>query len=295
MKNILTLICLTIVLVACQKEIEFKGNAKANVLVLNGVVENDSVFRIFLERSSFFLSNEVSGANEISSGAEVKLTNLTSGEVFTLTQSTVGNRYDFPFVTTPNTRFKIEVSHPSYPSISSEMTTTSKVNLTTVDSVTVVKNQENRLKITFNWNDPSEENYYMVRIKQDISAPDFEYTEFLYMESTDPSIDNSNNTDIDGSVYPVNTYLFDDKKFNGQQKEIEFLCYYYNPNTDPFNPVTENIYCQLITMDKATYLYYQSASANANSDFFSEPVKVLSNIENGFGIFGTLNYSVKKL
>ena len=295
MKQFIILLASIFTLLSCQKEIEFKGNAKANVLVLNGVVENDSVFRVFLERSSFFLSNEVGGANEISSGAEVKLTNLTSGEVFTMTQSTVGNRYDFPFVTTPNTRFKIEVSHPSYTSISSEMTTTSKVNLLAVDSVTVVKNQENRLKITFNWNDPIGENYYMVRIKQDVSTPDYEYTEFLYMESTDPSIDNSNNTDIDGSVYAVNTYLFNDSKFNGQSKQIEFLCYYYNPNYDPFNPVNEEITCELITMDKATYLYYQSASANANSDFFSEPVKVLSNIENGFGIFGTLNYSVKKL
>jgi len=295
MKNILTLIYLTIVLAACQKEIEFNGKSKASVLVLNGVVENDSTFRIFLERSVFFLSSESENAKHISSGALVNVTNLSSGEVYTLTQSTVGNRYDFPFITTSNTRYKIEVSHPSYPSISSEMTTTSKVNLTAVDSITVVKNQENRLKITFKWNDPSEENYYMVRIKQDVTTPDYDYSEFLYMESTDPSIDNSNNTDIDGSVYAVNSYLFDDKKFNGQQKEISFLCYYYNPNTNPFSPATENIYCQLITMDKATYLYYKSASANAYSDFFSEPVKVLSNIENGFGIFGTLNYSVKKL
>ncbi|NBX80899.1 MAG: DUF4249 domain-containing protein [Flavobacteriales bacterium] len=295
MKKLIFLSISLILFGACQKEIEFKGNAKANVLVLNGVVENDSVFSVFLERSSFFLSSEVSGANEISSGALLKVTNLTSGEVFTMTQSTVGNRYDFPFVTAPNTRFKIEVSHPSYPSISSEMTTISKVNITSVDSVTVIKNQENRMKVNFKWNDPSEENYYMVRIKQAVSAPDFEYTEYLYMESTDPSIDNSNNTDIDGSVYPVNSYLFDDKKFNGQQKEIDFVCSYYYPNNDPLNPVTEIISCELISMNKETYLYYVSMQANVESDFFSEPVKVLSNIKNGFGIFGTLNYSVKKL
>jgi hypothetical protein len=48
-------------------------------------------------------------------------------------------------------------------------------------------------------------------------------------------------------------------------------------------------------MNKETYLYYVSTQANINSDFFSEPVKVLSNIENGFGIFGSLNYSFKKL
>lgn len=295
MKKLIFLSISLILFGACQKEIEFKGNAKANVLVLNGVVENDSVFSVFLERSSFFLSSEVSGANEISSGALIKVTNLTSGEVFTMTQSTVGNRYDFPFVTASNTRFKIEVSHPSYPSISSEMTTISKVNITSVDSVTVIKNQENRLKVNFKWNDPSEENYYMVLIKQAVSAPDFEYTEYLYMESTDPSIDNTNNTDIDGSVYPVNSYLFDDKKFNGQQKEIDFVCSYYYPNNDPLNPVTEIISCELISMNKETYLYYVSMQANVESDFFSEPVKVLSNIKNGFGIFGTLNYSVKKL
>jgi len=295
MKQFLSLLIVLFLLVSCQKEIEFKGNSKTSLLVLNGVVENDSTFRIFLERSVFFLSNEAADAKYITSGAEVKVTNLSTNEVFILNQSTSVNLYAFPFVTTPNTRYKIEVSHPSYPSISSEMTSTSKVNLLAVDSVTVIKNQENRLKITFNWNDPSTENYYMVRIKQTVSAPEFEYDEYLYMESSDVAIDNSNNTDIDGSVYPVDSYLFNDSKFNGQQKEIEFICYYYNPNTDPFNPAAEDLYCELISMNKETYLYYVSMKANMESDFFSEPVKVLSNIENGFGIFGTLNYSVKKL
>ncbi|MEN9303302.1 MAG: hypothetical protein RL264_1731 [Bacteroidota bacterium] len=297
MKKLILLSILSVLVMSCQKEIEFKGKSKDPVMVLNGVVENDSLFRVYLERSVFFLSSENASVKYISSGALLKVTNLTTGEVYTMNESTFPspNLYEFPFITTPNTQYKIEVTHPDYPSISAEMITTAKVNLNSVDTVSVIKNQEKLLKITFNWNDPTTENYYMVRVRQDIESAEYSYTNYLYMSSTDLSIDNSTNTDIDGSVYPTNTFLFTDTKFNGQQKSMEFLANYYSPSDDPMNPVDEKVYCELISMNKATYLYYVSMTASLQTDFFSEPVKVLSNINNGFGIFGSLNYSVKKL
>jgi hypothetical protein len=85
--------------------------------------------------------------------------------------------------------------------------------------------------------------------------------------------------------------MFDDKKFNGQTKSIEILFNYNEPYIDPLDPATIVNDLYLITMNRETYQYYVSMKKNISMDFFSEPVKVFTNITTGFGICGTLNYS----
>jgi hypothetical protein len=276
---------------SCQKEIEYKGPGKDPRLVLNGVVENDSVFRLSLEKTVFFLSNESSEAKYITSGATINVTNLSTNQSYSLNQSNAGNLYEFPFVVTSDTKYKVSVVHPDYPSIESEMTTTSKVEIISVDTSTVVKDQQNFLKARITWNDPSSENYYMIRVKSKYYSANQYYEYPYYLLSNDVSVDNSQNTDIDGSVYPVSDLMFDDKKFNGQTKSIEILFNYNEPYIDPLDPATIVNDLYLITMNRETYQYYVSMKKNISMDFFSEPVKVFTNITNGFGIFGTLNYS----
>lgn len=281
-----------IILFGCQKEIKYEGTGKNSLMVLNGVVENDSVFRIRLERSVFFLSNEPETDKYITTGATVNVTNLSTNQTYTLNQSTNGNVYDFPFIVTPNTKFKIDVSHPSFPTIESEMTTTAKVDIVSIDTASIVKNQQPYLKTRITWNDPSQsDNYYMIRMKSNYNSAIESYEYPLYLLSNDASVDNSENTDIDGSIYPVSDLMFNDDKFNGQTKTLEFLTSFYPYYSDPSNPATVSYDIYLITMNKETYQYYVSMKKNVNMDFFSEPVKVYSNILNGFGIFGTLNYS----
>lgn len=289
--QILSLV-LIFVLHGCQKEIEYNGPGKDSVMVLNGVVENDSIFRIRLERSVFFLSNEPETDKYITSGATVNVTNINTNQTYTLNQSTSGNVYDFPFTVTPNTKFKINVSHPSYPTIESEMTTTTKVDIVSVDTASIIKDQQPYLKTRLTWNDPSAtDNYYIIRMKSTYTSTNESYEYPLYLLSNDVSVDNSENTDIDGSIYPVSDLMFNDDKFNGQTKTLEFLTSFYPHYSEPSNPSTVSYDIYLITMNKETYQYYVSMKKNIYMDFFSEPVKVYSNILNGFGIFGTLNYS----
>jgi hypothetical protein len=278
-------------LVSCQKEIEYNGPGKDPRLVLNGAVENDSIFRLSLEKTVFFLSNESSDAKYINAGATINVTNLTTNQSYSLNQSNAGNFYEFPFLVSPDTKYKVSVTHPDYPTIESEMTTTSKVEIISVDTSTIVKDQQNFLKARIKWNDPSTENYYMIRVKSKYSSANEYYEYPYYLLSNDVSIDNSQNTDINGSVYSVTDLMFNDKLFNGNEKTLEVLFNYNQPYIDPLNPATVVNDLYLITMNKETYQYYVSMKKNISMDFFSEPVKVFTNITNGFGIFGTLNYS----
>jgi hypothetical protein len=265
---------------SCQKEIEYNGPGKDTRLVLNGVVENDSIFRLSLEKTIFFLSNEPVEAKYITSGATINVTNLSTKQSYSLNQSNVGDLYEFPFFVTPDTKYSVSVTHPDYNSIESEITTTSKVDIISVDTSTIVKDQQNFLKVRITWNDPSTENYYMIRVKSKYASANEYYEYPYYLLSNDVSIDNSQNTDIDGSIYPVSDLMFDDTKFNGQTKTLEVLFNYNNPYIDPFNPATIVNELYLITMNKETFKYYVSLKKNVNMDFFSEPVKVFTNITN---------------
>ena len=67
--------------------------------------------------------------------------------------------------------------------------------------------------------------------------------------------------------------------------------YYIDPNTGGFYQViltslSEEAYKYFVTLDR----YYM-----ANGDFFAEPVQVISNIENGLGIFGGKSTDEKSL
>lgn len=282
-KKVLCALCFSVSLLSCKKEIQYKGEGKDPVLVLNGLVENDSTFKVYLEKSSFFISNDPEENNFIKTGANLKLTNVSSGEVFTMNQSTVDNVYEFPFVTPPNTKFKIEVSYPNYPSISSEMTSVSKVDLINVDTSSYSTTKGLMKKAVLKWNDPIGENYYMVKVINTQAQSSSSYDE--YFTSKDQSI--TDNVNLDGSENYYQEIYLTDELFEGKLKQLEVNFMTFN-----LNPPLKYTY-KLITISKEIYLYGVAIRKNANVDgvLTGEPVKVYSNISEGLGIFGSMSLS----
>ncbi len=289
MKNKLALIKYSLLLflfalISCEKEIQYKGEGKDPVLVLNGINENDSIFRIYLERSYFFLSNESQSDKYIKTGATVTLTNLSSGEIFTMTNSSLDNKYEFPFVTSQNVKFKIEVSHPDYESISAEMTTVPKINLNAVDTSTFESNNGTRKKAVLKWNDPVGKNFYFVKVS--VFNPEGAYTNMQYFSCLDPVFEDGGSSIVGESEYPE--IYFTDELFDGNEKTLEIDFYSYKTDSIQNAPIYTY---SLISMNKETYQYFISVKKASNVGFFTEPVKVFSNINNGFGIFGSMNFS----
>jgi hypothetical protein len=276
-------------LFACQKEIEYDGPGRDPRLVVNAIVKVDSTFTVYLERTSFFLSEEPIEARYISSGATITVTNNTTGQSFVMTQATSGNRYDFPFTTQALTNYSIEVSYPDYPTVYASMTSVPNVALQSVDTMQVVYDNQQMMQGTFNWSDPPGKNYYLIKIIEDYSDPFYSYSSPVSMLSLDPAIDNSENQDIFGEIYFTNRFLFTDETFDGQNKSliVKFFRSFYQDPTVSFQQ-----HFQLITLNEETYNYYKSTDKSLGSSFFSEPVKVFNNITNGFGIFGSQNYAV---
>jgi hypothetical protein len=286
-KNNFIYLLISIVLFSCTKEIRYKGEDKDPVLVLNGIQDNDSIFKIYLERSFFFLSSEETNEKYIKSGATVVLTNLSSGETTTLTQSTIDNLYEFPFTVPENTSYKIEVSHPDYKKISASMTTVAKINLISVDTSSYITTDGSlNKKAKIKWQDPVGENYYFLKIGY--YDPQYDYSYNVWFSSTDAIFSNNSDAGLEGE-YEMEEGVFTDQLFEGKEKEIEVDFYTYVADSVQNNPIYTY---ELSSVSKETYMYIESVKKKINSStFLTEPVKVFSNIENGFGIFGSRSTS----
>jgi hypothetical protein len=295
-KNILAILLFSVVLVldSCEKEIDFKGDVSEPRLVLNALVELDSAFRIHLESSQFFLSNSDQSSMAISSGATVVVKNLSTNQTYEMTESTSGSLYEFPFLVTPYTSYSVEVTHPDFESISATTQTLSAVPIVSIDTSSVVQNNEDRLRFELKFNDPAgDENYYLIQVElTETYDEENTYTYPMSLGSTDPAIDNAGNTEIDGSTYDQPYLLLEDKTFNGANKTLIFSS--YNPFAWSGGTIDE-FKVTLINMNKETFLYLKSVNLFNQQDFFSEPVKIFSNVLNGFGIFGFMSYSVVEL
>ncbi len=275
---------------ACRKEISFKGDVSDPRLVLQGIVELDSTFKVKLERSVFFLDSSPQTEHAINSGAIVVVKNLNTNESFTLTQSDGDGYYVFPFNVTAGTNYSIEVAHPEYKSIGAEMKTLSGVQIVSLDTSSVMQNSESILKYELKWNDPaSEENYYMIQVMATQIWDTETYTFPIFIGSKDAAVDNAQNTDIDGSVGYAEYLLISDQSFNGALKTLRFE----SQNPFFFGSEQTTLHVELISMTKEVYQYRKSISLFMQQDFFSEPVKIFSNILNGFGIFGFASRDVR--
>lgn len=293
MKSLYLIFFSSLVLFSCVKEIQFTGSSTKPRLVLNGILEVDSTLKIYLERSVFFLDNTPISDYTISSGATVTVRNLNTNETFVLSQG-INGLYEFPTVVAPNTNYTISVSHPDYDPISSEMRTLSKIDISSIDTSSFMTNYGLRTRYNMKWNDPvNEENYYIVSVMS--YSPDGEegYYEYpLQLNSQDPSVEQFGSTEIEiggGNQNDPEYLVLSDKSFNGTIKELVFSSVHIGPSQ--WGGDNSTYVVTLLSMNKETYLYTKSKNNFTNDDFFSEPVKVFSNILNGFGIFGFYNYS----
>lgn len=279
------------ILLSCEKEIDFKGDSSEPRLVLNALVELDSTFRVHLERSRFFLDNSPQSDMAITSGATVVVRNLNTNQSYEMTTSTIGSLYEFPFTVTPNTNYSIEISHPDYIAISATTKTLSAVPIVSIDTTSVFQNNENRLRFELKFNDPSGyENFYLIQVElTEVFNEQDTLTYPMYLSSNDPAIDNSGNTDIDGSTYDMPYLILEDRTFNGGSKTLVFTS--YNPFYWSSPMESTRLKVKLTNMNKETYMYFNSVNLFNQQDFFSEPVKIFSNILEGFGIFGFMSYS----
>lgn len=226
----------------------------------------------------------------------------------------------------PLSNYKIEVAIPGYQSIYSSALLPEPVNITNIDTQLIVekfdeydygmepewsyKNRILKTKISFT-DPPNEENFYRLVVRQnygfytgDKNLPyNIEIPVLLsnnnisWIESDDPLLNPAEDEDILGS-YTGNEYnIFSDEKISGKEYELSFDLNFNGDYVDTIYHEFTHFTIQLQSISKDLYYYLISYSSYKMTDgnFFSEPVLVYSNVENGLGIFGAFNSAKRSI
>ncbi len=266
-------------------------------LVVNSYFESDSIWKFQVSNSLSVLDN---ADLKIIDNASIR---LFKGGEFLDTISEMDEDYWYRYtdhLPVQGERYSIEVSTPDFVSvIHAEDILPQAVPLSNVDVIVTDSSfnyeryyewgtiqrgwVEGFFEITFL--DPAmEENYYRMSLySYDV---DYDYVDStikhiykrsVYYQVEDASIEDQFSSD--------DNLLFNDFLFDGQKYKIKLSFQEW----DVFKG--QEFYVELESLSRTGYLYKKSISEyeNASGDPFSEPVRIYSNIENGFGIFAGLS------
>lgn len=275
---------------SCVKEVAFDNQLIEPKLVIQGLIEVDSTFAVYLEHTHTF--NEPNTYAGITSGATITVVNLTTGVIYTTSIPADSNRYELPFNVTPNTGYQITVTHPDYPTVTATTYTTQAIPLISVDTGSF--NMEGIPKIygLMKWQDPPGNQFYMVCVYSEgvDSASNSQFSNSVF-GSDDPIVSEGFSLNPDGDHNSSTYFVFSDEQFANSMKT--FRTYFDKIYVDEsIGGNSSSIRFTLISMNQDTYLYYKSMLIQQDSDpTFSEPVKIYSNVTNGYGIFGSVSGS----
>ena len=186
-----------------------------------------------------------------------------------------------------NKSYRLEVSHPAYPSVSGSTIVPSGVDITLLPSVS-----DEQIKFSFN-DDPSVENFYELKVFiegfKEFEGEIISYRDRLEFASNDVSFPNE--VPFNGFTFYGRKVLFDDALFNGSEKQIsiEIVSDYY----EDIIGENDTIYFQLTELSSEAFSYYNTRNSQiedgAAGIFGGEVIPVFSNIDSGLGVFISLN------
>ena len=287
MKKTLFLLLSTGLFLSCEKEVHIPIEYTESKLVVNGLFNNDSLWEVEISASQYIYDN---GPIPLIDDASVSITN-SAGNTITLLNQSAGIYTSASEKPQTGQEYTINVSHGNYKNASSSNQLPGELVILNMDwqQQTVVDGEVYR-KINITLQDSPEDDYYMIRIAAnywiEVWNPVtwqvdsvFGYYPLRFMTQS-PAVENINPKD------EVSSINFTDNLFNGSQYTIDLLLndYYFDGGKEEI----EVIYISTSKISKEYYWYltsYQAYISSQNNQFFSQPVQVYTNIENGLGIF----------
>ncbi len=297
MKKITIVIATLILLSSCEKTITVEVPAATPKLVMNGLVNANSIFEVKISKSETVLSTN-SNPFKISNATVLLYENGIYKDSFLFNASK--NSYVARAGTTVATgkKYLLTASLNGYTKIEAETTTPSSVTIQSITRRVNARtdangNKQDELKIKF-LDNPTENNNYIFKIKKPVfnNGATIIYDAINCIRSVDVDIDRGSNTDpSDLNACFSKEFIMTDKNFNGRTKEIVF--YIDNYELEIFtNPFDQKKYKAIIEMNSVTadhYKYRKSIETYRDNEDnpFAEPVLVYSNVKNGYGIFSS--------
>jgi len=294
MKYLILISISILVFTSCEKEISIDQKEFSPKIVLNSIInsENDTII-VELSESRDMLYDKFDFPPIKDATIKLYDNNIFAG---TLTELFDGY-YILPYSVIPNHTYRLEVSNTNLDNVTASTTVPTPA---VINDFTVTLNSNLKANINVVFQDPAgESNFYGIEISRLDSTLDTTgyyggYSISDYACSNSTAIEYPAANGIDGANC-TNLFLFSDKLFAGST--FTFNC--YNENTFWNTPPEElglftKIWVNLKTINEDYYQYQLSTNLALENygNPFAEPVRIYSNVEGGFGIFGS--YSIYK-
>lgn len=273
------------------------------VLVLNGLLNTDTISRVVVSRSvgafsnlnpsfihdatvSLFKDNEFVGLMGIDSNEVVYFNYINSSGYF---DSIPVYYYKNNHVPVKGSIYRVEVDHTNFSSISAETYIPNDIILYDLNIDTT--SNEDLISFSFSFDDnPMQQNYYGLELFANCSkiwddGYGYIYEEYFtgYAEflSNDPSFPGG--IPFEGYTFSGNNVVFTDALFDGQQKTINLDVETYLEFKD-----CDTVIITFSNFSTDTYSYFNSLGAHRDKGelglFGGEVIPVYSNVKNGLGV-----------
>lgn len=299
MKLTIYLVLIGFVYMACETVVDIDVPIEERMLVVNGLNNPDSTWRVRVSLSRHILDDV---PFKIPDQASVSIIDAASGElVEQLTKSPEDWFYEGNTKPVAGKEYSLRVITSKYGTAESTSVLPLPVSITKIEIDSIPRqpaggggpiNWEDTFPVKIHFNDPAGvANYYMVSATarsyylqgpspQQLDTVWYDYP--ISVNANDPSLQTDYN--FNGPIY------FDDRLFDGDARVVtvglQSYNFYYNNTAQVkiiFSSLSESYY------NYATTSNLQHATSG---DPFAQPVLVYSNIQNGLGIFGGYSQSV---
>ncbi|NJN28659.1 MAG: DUF4249 domain-containing protein [Cyclobacteriaceae bacterium] len=287
--GIIVILAIELICGGCENDVNYNSKEYGAKMVLNSMIDcSQDTHLIKISESVFVYSNQnpqpIDDAN-----LEVKINNLPVGVVYD--HSANEHRY-YRFEASLNPRDKIEISGYSQ-------------SHGYVKGEDIVPNSPQILAVTPEWFTGTEDgiSYLRTKIKiKDISDEDNFYRivihdKTIFEESSPEEAEWFTSEiyvdqeilfkDILGTLGETNTSLFavfSDKLFQGQEYVLNV---YIRKDIFSASNAEHYVKVEIHSLSENLYRYLRSLELATNGDNFSEPVKIFTNIDGGFGVLGS--------
>lgn len=275
----------TLLFASCETIVEIEIPGQETKLVFNGYAVPGDTLNIFRLSRSRGVLEPVYQFEPVTDGEIVLYENDIA--VDTLHYEVIFSQGDYParIIFHSGNTYSVKASGGELPSVSAFTTIPIAITplITFYTRVSHVDNNGNEIgELKFTIPDPAfEENYYQLRLHAIDSG--FQMP-FIFFNSNDPVLNENASSGFPGEPEFVSQASFDDNLFNGEERSFTI-----NMMSADLSP-TLDLVVELISLDRSAYLYDRSLQRqqSAEGNPFAEPAPVFNNIENGYGIFGSL-------
>lgn len=281
---------------SCQTVLDIDIPEQDSKIVFNGIVVTSDTLNIFRLTKSKGVLDSINYQFDTLTGSILQFEPVTDGEIIlyendipveTLQNEFIYAESDYPsqYKVQEGKTYRVDASGGGLPSVSASTTVPfAVVPLITsyIPDAFTDKYGAVIAELKFSINDPAtEQNYYALHINSF-------YNGFsggiIYFNSDDPALNTNTSFELTDGFSGVGEASFDDHLFNGENRSFTLNMHSYELSQ------ISHLVLELSSMDRSAYLYNQSRLLQAGNEGnpFAEPSSVFNNIENGYGIFGSL-------